>query len=345
MVKIKTVLVISLILSASYSASGTFPVDKKAGGGDQSDNGLSQPPPNYDSWVGWTLGSCLIGDCSVLIGTVRELRSPAPASAEPRSLFYPTVRISVDEWLYGEPPQARAVLTLNRVPFVSGPVVNSESPESRWRGVELRVGSKLLIAFDLAKAKERNPLKEIDRYSLAVSDSALIGTIRTTLGHHARYVKNPDEMADAPKILAEQSNRVFAAYLMSYLRAKGEEHTDTTALVLSQLVGDRHFPEEARRSFEAPLIRAMSNDSSPVSEATRNQVTQALVTLSCSDEAALARNALRVLVILSDGNAVNVRPWLTQDCREKIIKNYKELIAQGSVAKGQSAFESQLGLR
>jgi hypothetical protein len=348
MVTIKMVLTISLILSTSHSVSGTFPVEKKTRGSAQSESGLSQPSPNYDSWVGWTLGSCLISDYSVFIGTVRELSGPdqqPTKSAGPKSLFYSRVRIKVDEWLYGEPQQSRPVLKLDHVPFITGPVINSESPESRWREVELRVGSQLLIAFDPKKTKSQEPLKEIDRYSLAVSNTGLIGTIRATLANHARYVKNPDEMLDAPKILDTQSNRVFAGYLMSYLRGKGEEHTDTAAIVLSQLIGNSHFPEEAWRLFEAPLIRAMSNNNYPVSEAARHQVTQVLVTSSCGDKAALAKITLRILVILSDSNDVNVKPFLTQSCREKIIKNYRDLILPGSVDKGQSAFESQLGLR
>lgn len=348
MVTIKMVLVMSLVLSTLHSASGTYPADKKTGRSAQSGSDLSQHSPNYDSWVGWTLGGCLLGNCSVFIGTVQELSGPNQqhtAAEEPRSLFYSKVRVSVDEWLYGEPEQSRPLLKLDRVPFIRGPVVHSESPESRWKDVELRVGSKLLIAFDPTKTKSREPLKEIDRYSLAVSNTALFDTIRATLANHARYVKNPDEMSDAPRILDAQSNRIFGSYLMSYVRGRGEDHTDTAAIVLSQLVGNEHFPEEAWRLFEAPLIRAMSNSDYPVSDATRNQVTQALVASSCSDKAALAKSALRVLVILSGSNDVNIKPLLTQGCREKIIKNYRDLILPDTADKGQSAFESQLGLR
>jgi hypothetical protein len=348
MATIKMVLVISLVLSTLHSVSGTFPADKKTRRSAQSGSDLSQHSPNYDSWVGWTLGGCLIGDCSVFIGTVQELSAPDSQHTEsegPKSLFYSQVRITVDEWLYGEPQQSRSVLRLDRVPFVRGPVINSESPENRWKDVELRVGSKLLIAFDPTKAKSRAPLKEIDRYSLVVSDAALFEAIRSTLANHARYVKNPDEMSDAPKVLDAQSNKVFGGYLMNYLRGRGDDHTDIAAIVLSRLVGNKHFPEEAWRLFEAPLIRAMSNGDYPISEATRNQVTQVLVASSCGDKAALAKSALRILVILSDSNDVNIRPLLTQGCREKIIKNYRDLILPDSVDKGLYAFESQLGLR
>jgi len=158
-----------------------------------------------------------------------------------------------------------------------------------------------------------------------------------------RYAKNPDEILDAPRLLDAQSNRVFSGYLLNFFRPKaGEDHSDTIAIVLSQLMGNIHFSEEAWHLFEAPLIDAMSNRNYPVSEVARNQVTRSLVTLGCSDTAAMARSALKVLVILSDSNDVNIRPFLVKGRRARLVRNYRELLSPGSVDKGQAAFESQL---
>jgi len=121
------------------------------------------------------------------------------------------------------------------------------------------------------------------------------------------------------------------------------DHTDIDAIVLSQLIGDNHISEGGWRFLEAPLIRAMSNADYPVSEATSSRVTETLVTAGCSENLSLARSALLVLMTLSETNQIDMKPFLTQRRRQKLLNNYKALLNSMDV-QGQAAFESQINL-
>ena len=206
------------------------------------------------------------------------------------------------------------------------------------------MGSRILIAFYPPKEEKQEPLNNIDKYGLVVTDEKLFSAIRNILANHARYVKNPDEIMDAPSLLNKRSDRIFGAYLVRYFMLRGR-HTDTEAMVLTQLIGNPHINEVGWRFLASPLIGAMSQGDHPISEATRSKVTETLVTAGSRDNAELARSALMVLVTLSDGEHVNIKTFLTQDKRRKLISNYRKLMSQISVDKGQAAFESQLGLR
>jgi hypothetical protein len=151
---------------------------------------------------------------------------------------------------------------------------------------------------------------------------------------------------DAPRLLNTRTDHVFSAYLVRHFMINGgQSHTDAEAIALVQLIGNKKIPEGSWRFLASPLIRAMSNSDYPVSEATRITVTERLVNAGCSENATLARSALRVLISLSDSGKIDIKPFLTEKQRQKLIKNYKALITPDAVENKQATLESQLGLR
>jgi len=224
-------------------------------------------------------------------------------------------------------------------------VYGSEYRGAVWRDVDFKVGRKLLIAFYPTSLGDRQTLTTVDKYCLVVSDTRLFPSIRNAVSKHVLYQSNAEEILDAPKLLDSQTDSVFLGYLFYSLRVTGglRDHTDIDAIVLSQLIGDNHISEGGWRFLEAPLIRAMSNADYPVSEATSSRVTETLVTAGCSENLSLARSALLVLMTLSETNRIDMKPFLTQRRRQKLLNNYKALLNSMDV-QGQAAFESQINL-
>jgi len=303
----------------------------------------------YESRVGWNLARCLIAGCSIFTGAVQEIVEPEqPAKSADPTTPYLKVTVTVDEWLYGEPQQRERQVQLDKVPIElrQGPALTSQGDV--WRNVKLEVGKRLLVVFfpTTPDGKEkRDSLSKVDRYGLVVSDEELFSAIQGTVANHTRYVTKPEDMLDAPSLLNARSDNVFSSYLVYYFRVKGGyKNTDTEATVVSQLIGNSHVAEEHLRFLEGPLVLAMTNSDLPVSEVTRSQVTDRLIAAGCSENATLARSALRVLVSLSDSGDINIKPFLTENQRQKLIKNYKALITPDAVENKQATLESQLGL-
>ena len=306
---------------------------------------------NYESRVGWILAGCLIRGCSIFIGTVREVVRPEQQakSADLNSSSYSKVSMRIDKWVYGEPQQWEHYVQLDQVPIElsAGRAVLHQGDV--WRDVKLEVGKRLLVAFSPATTigrENHEASNRIDRYGLVVSNEKLFPVIQATVSNHSRYAHKPEELLDAPDLLNARIDYILSGYLVYYFWAKGgNENTDIEAAVISQLIGNSHVPEGYWRFLEAPLVRAMTNNDSPVSEATRNQVTNSLIAAGCSGNSGLARSALRVLILVTDSGNIDVEPFLTEERRRKLIRNYKALITAEAVENKQATLESQLGLK
>jgi len=305
---------------------------------------------NYESRVGWILAGCLIRGCSIFVGTVREVVGPEQQakSADLNSSSYSKVSMRIDKWVYGEPQQWEHYVQLDQVPIElsAGRAVLHQGDV--WRDVRLEVGKRLLVVFPLPPPLTENheALNRIDRYGLVVSNEKLFPVIQATVTNHSRYAHKPEEMVDVPDLLNARNDYIFSGYLVSYFWAKGgNENTDIEAAVISQLIGNSHVPEGYWRFLEAPLVRAMTDNDSPVSEATRNQVTNSLIAAGCSENSGLARSGLRILIVVTDSGNIDVKPFLTEKQRRKLIRNYKALITADAVENKQATLESQLGLK
>jgi hypothetical protein len=346
----KLLIMTCLLLSIAFSNSAAI----------SSSNGLAQGKGDrgfvfsdrdvvYESRVGWNLARCLIAGCSIFTGAVQEIVEPElqVKSADPTTPYL-KVSVTVDEWLYGEPQQLERQVHLDKVPIEirHGPALTSQGDV--WRNVKLEVGKRLLVVFFPATPdgnEKRDSLSKVDRYGLVISDEKLFSSIRDTVANHIRYATKPEDLLDAPSLLNAHSDNVFSSYLVYYFRVKGGyENTDTEATVVSQLIGNSHVAEEHLRLLEGPLVLAMTNSDAPVSEVTHSQVTDRLIAAGCSENATLASSALRVLVSLSDSGNINIKPFLSETQRKKLIKNYKALISPDAVENKQARFESQLGL-
>lgn len=300
----------------------------------------------YESQIGWHLARCLLRDCSIFIGTVEEIIEPKaqPGEVGAKNSSYVEVGVRVDQWLYGKPVDWKPQLRLEHVPAAlsraNGKVLRGEV----WKDVRLQVGGRILIAFDPPKGEKPGPLERVSRYGLVISNPTIFPAVESTVAAHIRFVNSPEDMTNAPSLLNTHRDKVFSSYLVSYFRSKGgHEYADTNALVISQLIGSTHILDEHRRLLEGPLIRAMTNDDYPVSEEARKQVLENLVSAGTSNNENLARPSLRVLIQLSEQE--DFKPYLTDQRRQKLIQNYKALIEPGTVEKGQSSFEIQIGLK
>jgi hypothetical protein len=137
---------------------------------------------NYESAVGWTIARCLIGGCSIFIGTVQEISRPDhPAeSKEPTTLFSPRVSVSIDEWVYGEPEQWEPYVQLDHVPIELS-TGRAAILNNVWRGVKLETRERLLIAFPHSppvNSDEPEILGSINRYLLVLSNVGLFSGIQ-----------------------------------------------------------------------------------------------------------------------------------------------------------------------
>jgi hypothetical protein len=350
MIKEKMAIVMCLLLAVIFSGPVVVTTGNalELGKRDQN-NDFSAQDANYDSKVGWYLARSLIGGSSIFIGTIQDVAGPKlqPKLAEPTNPSFSRISVTVDEWLFGEPVQWKPQILLDRVPIVIRQGKSLAHRDEAWKNVNLEVGKQLLIAFFPPKSLEKTEaLDKVDRYGLVVSNEALFPAIRATVINHARYENKPEDMLDAPALLEKQSDNVFSGYLVGYFWTKsGDENTDTEAAMISQLIGNRRIPEAHWRLLEGPLVRAMANDEWPPSEGIRNQVTDRLVGAGSSGNEVLARSALRILIMLSEGRKVDIQRFLIGDRRQKLIRNYRLLIPSGSVERGQEAFESQLDIR
>jgi len=221
-------------------------------------------------------------------------------------------------------------------------VYGSEFRGAVWRDVDFKVGGQLLIVFYPNSSGDQQSLARVDKYCLVVSNTQLFPSIRNVVSKHILYQMNAEEILDAPKLLDAQTDSVFSGYLFSYLRTiRRHDHADADVIVSSQLIGNKHFSEAGWRMLEIPLLRAMTNTDFPVSETTSSKVTETLVNAGCSDNLALAKIAIRVLARLSGADQENLKPFLTERRRQKLLKNYKVLLNFMDV-QGQAAFESQI---
>ena len=64
-----------------------------------------------------------------------------------------------------------------------------------------------------------------------------------------------------------------------------------------------------------------------------------LINAGCSDNLAIAKSAIRVLANLTGANQVDLKPFLTEPRRQKLLKNYKTLLNLMDV-QNQATFES-----
>jgi hypothetical protein len=303
--------------------------------------------PGYEAWVGERLGRCLVDKCMVIIGTLQQAVRPegGAESLNPLDLSYSGVTLTVDEWLIGEPQHWKPELELDKVPVKMGAVYGSESRGYVWQNVDFKVGGKLLVVFYPNNPGDQQSLTRVDKYGLVVSDARLFPSIRNIVAKHILYQTNADEILDAPKLLNQQTDNIFSGYLVSYLRVshlrvmEGYDHADADVIVLSQLIGNKRFSEAGWFLFEASLLRTMLNADFPVSEATSGKVTETLVNAGCSDNLAMAKSAIRVLAKLTGANQVDLKPFLTETRRQKLLNNYKA--SQNLIdVQSQATFES-----
>ena len=302
--------------------------------------------PGYESWVGESLGRCLVGGGRIVIGTLQQAVRPEEMaeSVDRSSLFYSDVTLAVNEWVAAEPQRWKSDLELDKVPFVMSQVYGSQFPGAVWRNVDFKVGGQLLVAFYPDSLDDQATLTRMDKYYLVLSDEGLFPAIRNIVAKHILYQGNGEEILDAPKLLDAQTDSVFLGYLFYYLRVKGGyDYADTDAIVLSQLIGSKHISEAGWRMLVAPLTRVMSNTDSPVSEAAISKVTETLVITGCSENLALAGCAIGVLVELGDSDRLNMKPFLTERRRQMLLKNYRALVSSRYI-QDQAEFESQINL-
>jgi len=299
------------------------------------------------AWVGLILSKALLRDCGAFVGRLVEVVEPEhqAKTVDRRRLSYAKVTISVEEWLYGERQHYADVLQLEQVPVVSGLMYGSEYRGAVWRDVQVKVGKKLLVFFHPKASQAAEMQTTIDRYDLVVSKETLFPAIRDTLSRHTQLTQDPDQVLGATNWLNTDQYKVLSGYLVYHLWATaGHDHLDSAAIVLSQLMGDERIQQSGWWLLEMPLVRVMSDGETRLSDAARTQAMQNLVKAGCSQNTALAKSALRVMTLLSEVGHLDLEPFLTEGCRQKLENNYRQLVQSEFEKKRRAKFEAQLGL-
>ncbi|HKV37797.1 MAG TPA: hypothetical protein VJX67_01185, partial [Blastocatellia bacterium] len=115
----------------------------------------------------------------------------------------------------------------------------------------------------------------------------------------------------------------------------------------TRLICETSLPYALKRfMLEAPLGRALlaPYNGQPLGESARSQIGRMLVATACGRDGDLAGLCLTVLVAMSSDGGIDLRPFVSAENRQTLIRNYKALIKPGSL-QGQDAFESNLGIK
>lgn len=286
--------------------------------------------------IGSKLGRSLVEGCSIFFGTVRKVGQPV--KEDKYAVSHAEVLVAVDEWLWDKRIDLGPVIQLDQTSVPEKRRYSSEG-RSAWDGVEVRVGSQLLVAL------RKNPT-ELEKYGLIVSDVTLFPAIHNALTWHGYYLQNPNALLSAAEVVNGSSDSIFPVYLISYLWRGGSfGNRDNEALTLGRLLARSDLGESSSALIKLTLPRFMLSDSNPLSEATRRSLIEILVVVGGGENLKPAADAISVLVRLSDNQQLEMTPYLTPERTRKLSENYRALIQTGKIDKRQTAFESQLNAR
>ena len=292
--------------------------------------------------AGQRLADCLVKGCTVFIGTIQALGPPerAPGEAdERRAVMTRQVDMKVDEWLYA--PEGATTVQLSQA---TRPAVSKTSlgPWEAWEGVKLEVGGQLLVARWAKDAPRPTWLGKPDDVAFVTSDQSLFGPAREVIGRHQHFQADPNELDKIPQMLRDKRDHLFAGYFLTYLmNGEGVRNVDKAAALLSGLLGHESVPAPAR----ADIADWLASSFYRLAEATRKAVTETLILLASGDDAGSSDPAFASLVRLDELKMLDLKPFLTQERRRKLVEKYRIYQVQSKARTEHPDLEVQLGLR
>lgn len=292
--------------------------------------------------MGRKLGDCLLRGCIIFSGSIKSVGriEKEPPTGDPlRAMMTRKVSIQVGEWLYGRREEKRVELRYAARPTMTK---TSLGPWEAWEGVRLAPGAQLIVILWLNEADKPIWQGKPDGVALVVSDSKFFDPIREIAAQQKRFEHNPGEANKITELLAEKEDSLIKGYLLTYLMdGEGAHDTDRAARTLSGLLNSDQLPEYGR----GPIADWLASTFYRFNNATRQAVTEAVVTAASAESRTVADPAISVLVSLGDNQMLNMKPYLSQELRRRLAKNYQGSQAANTIPKGHREFESQLGLR
>ncbi len=290
--------------------------------------------------LGRRLGKSLAKGSAVFVGTIRAVdpRVIEGGSTINREAPYRAdVMVTVDQWLSGDVPSQKADVRLELVKRPNSLKFRSDEGWSPWDGVDVQVNNRLLVVYDSTGDDQANSTN----IRLLISDQNLFQAVRDSVILDTMLAKNPDEILRAPTLLSTRKDSILAGYIISYLTDRVRPNSvNTDALVLSNLFRSNTLSSVAWLPIRMTLTHLLSSEHYPVTEETRETATQALIVIGCANDAELAKQAVTILVVLSDRKKINMRPLLNEEQRKALNRIYRSAFSKDSAHPN---FVSQLG--
>ena len=297
----------------------------------------------YD--LGVRFGRSLSRGAGVFVGTVKAVTDRVdnhPSQSDPSAPTVKDVKVSVDDWLWGDESLRKAEVSLVRISRPNTIQFRTDEGWSAWDGVEVHVNDRLLISFYDGEAESGASQAKLTKYGLILSEERRFQSVRDALALHAMLAQNPQQISMAPELIGKNKDPFLAGYVVSYLTLGIRPYSvDAEASVLTELLGRNDLPKAARLNNRVTLTAKLLSNLYPVSQETRDSVTKALIGIASSEDMALAKQAVVILVGLSDKRKLNMRPFLDGERRKRLNKVYLTAF-NANVRKAHPDFESQL---
>jgi hypothetical protein len=204
---------------------------------------------------------------------------------------------------------------------------------SPWRGVNVERGNKLFVSICKTTTSER--------YKLILSDQELFPVIRSVISYNARLDFNPNVLSEAPQMLTVQDKSILSGYIVSLLRSRWMNNEENAALVLIQLLENFDLPQTAwgyaRITLRQILLHKGEHTFAPTLS---DSIVKRIINVGGSESKA-AESAISLLIELTK-QGKDIKQYLNEENRSKLLQNYKTLVSKNISAKDRLKFEKLL---
>jgi hypothetical protein len=207
------------------------------------------------------------------------------------------------------------------------------------RGINPRIGDQLLVVAHPKKNTDNGQIS-ITNYEIVLTDASLFPLLRQALVRHSHYVTDPGELG-ALEGLNKSGDMVLCGYLVRYLWEARPIRAEPQAPVFSKLLLNRRIPDDGLFYISMALNRLLLNTNYQPSDSTRHLVINDVIEASAA-ELTLAKRAMPILLRVSDGGLIDLKPFLNARYRNALASNYRTLVASGQIAGKHTEFESEL---
>jgi hypothetical protein len=268
----------------------------------------------HEYHLGQIAGRCLVARCSVFTGYVL---AELPQTEGP-------LAIHVEERLYATGPIPDVVHVAYVDPLESDKRPAREIAQA-WEGVVLQKNVFLTIVSAHEDASAARPV--------VVSSTPGDAEVIRSLSSEALVLQqSPEAIGGDVEILSKVKNPALAAFLVCHLeRVETIDDPDTSATLLSQLVGNESVPAEAWEDIVDHIVL----DYDRLTRGSRTAVIRRFVELGQSTDARFASSGLHGLdkIVNFDSSAWELAP---PDAHSKLIQVYRNLVRTGAISRNPS---------